>query len=64
MDQLCLSGRALHRLLKVSRTIADLTGNETTEALRVSEAVQYRSLDHSYWCPVLDNRLTLWYGGA
>ena len=37
-----LSARAFHRLLKVARTIADLTGQPTIEAAHVAEAVQYR----------------------
>ncbi|MBL8373746.1 YifB family Mg chelatase-like AAA ATPase [Accumulibacter sp.] len=37
-----LSARAFHRLLKVARTIADITGSDTIEAQHVAEAVQYR----------------------
>ena len=48
MEQLCLSGRAMHRLLKVSRTIADLADSDAIEAEHVSEAVQYRSPDRAY----------------
>jgi len=36
------SGRSVHRSLKVARTIADLAGSDTIEALHVAEAVQYR----------------------
>ncbi len=36
------SGRSLHRVLKVARTIADLAGSSTTETPHVAEAVQYR----------------------
>lgn len=42
MQQLHLSARAFHRVLKLARTIADLAGSETIAANHVAEAVQYR----------------------
>ena len=54
MKRLKLSARAYHRILKLARTIADISNSERIETPHLTEAVSYRSLDRSINSQIVD----------